>query len=104
MGGEPDTPTEEPMENIQIRITDENLLILTVDLNKECGPTQSRRSIRIASTEGNLALWKDGAPLPNNVRVNCNILRSLTAEEKQAKQERNASGPFLRGLHGRTKR
>lgn len=71
------------MQNVKVKITRTNRLILTVDLTKEVGWTTQARSIRIATTEGNLQLWKDGKPHPKNIRLNLNVFRSLTEEEKK---------------------
>ena len=69
------------MQNIEISVED-NILVMRVDLAVEHGFTEAMRSVRIGSTEGNIQLWVDGKPHPNNVRVNCNVFRSLSDEEK----------------------
>jgi hypothetical protein len=40
------------MKNIEMKI-EGNHLIITVDLNKECGPSSSGKNIIVATTEGN---------------------------------------------------
>lgn len=92
------------MHNISLSISDDLKLTVVIDLTAEHGRTRSERSVSIASTKGNLVLWKDNKPLPQNIRLNLNCIRSLTDEEKHAKQERNTSNPFSLGLHGRLKR
>lgn len=71
------------MENVELEITEDNRLILTVDLSQEVGFTRLAQSIRIASTGGNLQLWENGKPHPKNIRVNLNVFRSLTETEKK---------------------
>lgn len=71
------------MQNVEVKITRNNRLVLTVDLNKETGWTTHARSIRIASTEGNLQLWKNGKPHPKGIRLNLNVFRSLTEAERE---------------------
>ena len=79
------------MQNVELEITDDNQLILRVDLNQEAGFTRRFQSMRVATTEGNLQLWKDGQPHPKNIRVNLNIFRSLTeAEKKEAERARRS--------------
>jgi len=78
------------MQNVELEITEDNRLILTVDLNQEVRYTARAQSMRIASTEGNLQLWKDGKPHPKNIRLNLNVFRSLTEAEK--KEAEKASG------------
>jgi len=70
------------MENLEFEITPDDILIIKADLKKECGPTRYDKSIRIASSEGNVLLWKDGQPHPRKIRLNLNIFRPLTANEK----------------------
>jgi len=71
------------MENIELSISDDDVLTLRVDLNKEVGLTGAMRSKRIATSGGNIVLWKDGKPLPNSLRFNLNVFRSLTDEEQE---------------------
>jgi hypothetical protein len=86
-----DPERSKTMQNVELEITEDNRLILTVNLNEEISFTTQNRSIRIASTEGNLQLWKDGQPHPKNIRVNLNVFRSLTeAEKKEAEKARRS--------------
>lgn len=78
------------MQNIEVTVED-NILHLKIDLGEEHGFTEALRSVRIGSTEGNIQLWVDGKPHPNNVRVNCNVFRGLTDEEKVAVKLKKAS-------------
>jgi hypothetical protein len=79
------------MQNVELEITEDNHLVLRVDLNQEVSFTGRAKSMRIASTGGNLQLWKDGKPHPKGVRVNLNVFRSLTEEEKaQAEKARRS--------------
>jgi hypothetical protein len=43
------------MKNVEMTV-EGNILILKVDLTKELGPSSSKKSIIIASTEGNVSL------------------------------------------------
>lgn len=43
------------MKNVQMTVAG-NILTITVDLTKECGPSSSGKTIIIASTEGNIAV------------------------------------------------
>ena len=70
------------MQNIEIQITPDDVLLLRVNLQENQGFTTSNRSVRVASTEGNILLWKDGKPHPLGVKLNLNVFRNFTAEEK----------------------
>jgi hypothetical protein len=74
------------MENCELEIQD-NILILRVDLAKECGFTGAAKSVRIGSTAGNLQLWVDGKPHPDKIRVNLNVFRPLKPDEHKAADE-----------------
>ena len=41
------------MKNVDIKLTPEHILTLTIDLKKEFGSSKTGKSIIIASTEGN---------------------------------------------------
>jgi len=71
------------MENIEMTL-DGEVLVLRVDLSKDQHCTTRNRSMRIASTEGNLPIWQDGRPHPKQIRVNLNVWRPLTWEEKKS--------------------
>lgn len=71
------------MDNLKLEITPDDILVMKVDLKKDVGPTRYGNSIRISSSQGNLQLWKDGQPHPRNIRVNLNVFRSLTEEDKK---------------------
>jgi len=43
------------MKNVDISV-EENILIIKVDLTKDFGPSSSKKSIIIASTEGNVSV------------------------------------------------
>jgi len=70
------------MENLEFHISDDDILTIRCDLKKECGFTRYGRSVRVASSGGNCVLWKDGQPHPKKIRVNLNLFRPLTANEK----------------------
>jgi hypothetical protein len=46
---------EHCMKNVDISV-EENILIIKVDLTKDFGPSSSKKSIIIASTEGNVSV------------------------------------------------
>jgi hypothetical protein len=71
------------MDNIELSLSDDDVLTIVVDVKKAIGWTKNRTSVRIASTQGNLQLWKDGRPHPERPRMNLNIFRPLTAAEEQ---------------------
>lgn len=71
------------MDNLELEITPDDILIMKVDLKRDVGLTRYRNSVRISSSAGNLQLWKDGRPHPRNIRVNLNVFRSLTKEDKK---------------------
>lgn len=43
--------------NVQYEITKENKLLIEVDLNQDNGPSQSGKTIRIASSNGNVRIY-----------------------------------------------
>ena len=43
------------MKNVHLSV-EGNILTITVDLSKECGPSSSGKTIIIASTEGNVSV------------------------------------------------
>lgn len=54
------------MKNIETKISDKNILTITVDLNKEFGQSASGKSTIIATTAGNQEV-KDGMKFGLNV-------------------------------------
>jgi len=83
------------MQNIDLEVTDNNKLILVVDLDVDIAYTRSHRSVRIASSEGNLQIWYNGKPHPKGVKVNLNVFRGLTQEEKEeVAKARKAAGYY----------
>ncbi|MEI7451195.1 MAG: hypothetical protein WCJ75_16415 [Desulfomonile sp.] len=83
------------MNNIELEITDDDVLVLRIDLKQEIQFTKSNRSIMIGSTQGNLLLWHEGRPDPRNIRVNCSVFRGLTIQEKrQVAEARKSRGLF----------
>jgi hypothetical protein len=72
------------MENLEVTVTDDEKLVLTVDLKREIGYTKYRRSVCVATSKGNINLWQDGKLRPE--KFNLNVFRSLTAEEKRTGQ------------------
>ncbi len=70
------------MENIEITVTEDEYLLIRVDLKSEVGFTSGRKGVRIASTQGNVHL-----PGPNSTlrgeRLNVNLWRPLTNREKR---------------------
>jgi len=83
------------MQNIELEVTHDNKLILMVDLDTDIAYTRSYRSVRVASTEGNLQIWHKGRPHPRGIKVNLNVFRGLTKEEKaEVAKARKAAGYF----------
>jgi hypothetical protein len=70
------------MDNIELSLSDDDVLTIVVDLKRAIGWTKNRTSVRIASTQGNLQLWRDGKPHPQRIRVNLNVFRPLTRAEQ----------------------
>lgn len=54
------------MKNIETKISDKNILTITVDLNKEFGESASGKSTIVATTAGNQEV-KDGIKFGLNV-------------------------------------
>jgi hypothetical protein len=74
------------LENVDLCIEGDKLIII-VDLSRELAPSKSGRSLVIASSYGNILLFgPDGKPLAGQFRLNLNLTRQWTAEEKLAGQ------------------
>lgn len=71
------------MKNISLDISHDLILTLKIDLKQSFDLTRAGRSVVVASTQGNQPLWHDGQPLPNRVRLNLNVFRSLTDDESE---------------------
>jgi len=69
------------MKNVTLEISEDLILTLRIDLKKSFDLTRAGRSVVVASTQGNQPLWYNGQPLPNRIRLNLNVFRSLTEEE-----------------------
>jgi hypothetical protein len=80
------------LENIKVTVSG-NKLLLEVDLTYEGPYTNRGRTRRIASSHGNITIWADGEPLPDGVRFNLNVYRSLRPDEK-AEVEKNRGNPW----------
>lgn len=60
-------------KNVETKISDKGILTITVDLNKDYGPTKSGKSIAIGTSEGNSSL-----PAPwEHVKIGVNVYKSL---------------------------
>ena len=57
------------MKNVEMKV-EQGKLVITVDLTKELGPSESGKSIMIATTEGNVDV--PGAP---HVKMGLNVYR-----------------------------
>jgi|GEM_PF-548299 len=76
------------MENVTLEISDDDILTIRCDLKTAIRPSNSKRSLMIACTDGNLPLWKNGAPHPKGIKVNLSVFRPFTSEEfKQVEAE-----------------
>ncbi|MBM3301425.1 MAG: hypothetical protein FJY85_15910 [Deltaproteobacteria bacterium] len=71
------------MQNVDIEISNDDVLTLRIDLKKEQGISKGGKSRRIGSTEGSVTLWTKGRPDPRNIKVSCNVFRRLTPAEKK---------------------
>jgi len=76
------------MENLKLHIDEDEHLHIEIDLTQAMEFTKSCRNVRIASTAGNLTLWKDGAPHPFRVKLNLSCFRALLPEEKKSLEKR----------------
>jgi len=70
------------MDNLEFEVQG-NTLHLLIDLTQSSGLTKSGRNILIASSRGNVPVWVDGAPHPDNIKLSVSVFRSLTEDEKQ---------------------
>jgi hypothetical protein len=69
------------MVNVEVKVTEDDKLILTVDLKKVCGYTGGGNNVRIASSLGNLPIpTRDGRLRVE--RFNLNVYRPPTPREK----------------------
>ena len=75
------------MNNIELEVSDDNVLVVRIDLKKGNYVTNSGRSVMIGTTGGNLLLWRDGKPDPLQIRINCNVFRPFTTDERKAIEE-----------------
>jgi hypothetical protein len=57
------------MKNVEMK-TEDNILIIKVDLTKEFGPSASGKTIIIASTEGNISI-----PEKENIKIGLNVYK-----------------------------
>jgi hypothetical protein len=69
------------MENLEVSITDDDKLVLVVDLKREVGYTKHQRSVCIGTSKGNINVWQDGKLRPE--KFNLNVFRQLTAQEER---------------------
>ena len=58
------------MKNVEMRVDLENILHITVDLNRNCGPSASGKTTIIATTKGNQEL--PGHP---GIKVGLNVYK-----------------------------
>jgi hypothetical protein len=57
------------MKNVEMK-TEDNILIIKVDLTKDFGPSASGKTIIIASTEGNISI-----PDKENIKIGLNVYK-----------------------------
>lgn len=69
------------LKNVELEITEDDILILKVDLNQEHGLTHSRNSIMVATSGGNINLWRGSSLLPH--RLNINVIKTIPPEERK---------------------
>ena len=63
------------MKNIQTKVDAKGILTITVDLNKDFGPSASGKTIIVASTQGNQAVGT--AKAGDVVQVGVNVYRKI---------------------------
>lgn len=71
------------MRNIEISVTEEDVLLIKIDLHENVGLTKSERNVTIGTTGGNVPVWTPNGPHPTGARVNCSVFRPLLPEEKK---------------------
>ena len=65
------------MKNVNIKVSKDSILTITVDLRQEYGLSKSGKSMIIGTTEGNISL-----PDPNSdVKIGLNIYKSINPVE-----------------------
>lgn len=57
------------MKNVEMSV-DKNILTLKIDLSKEHGPSKSRKTIVIGTTEGNVT-----SPSDKNIKIGLNVYK-----------------------------
>ncbi len=71
------------MINCEVEVSENDILLIRVDLKKVCGYTSGRKNVRISSSLGNLQLpGRDGKLRVE--RFNLNVWRALTPQEEAA--------------------
>lgn len=66
------------MDNVQMKVDNKNILTIKVDLNKDSGPSKSRKSIMIATTKGNRPVDQG-----REETIGLNIYRSFNDKDRK---------------------
>lgn len=74
------------MENMEFRITRTGKLIIEIDLNYRGEVTKSEKSEVVATSEGNLDLWRNGQP--TGIKLNLSCYKPLSRGEQYARHRR----------------
>lgn len=61
-------------ENVMVR-REENILVITVDLNQNCGRTSTGKSVMVGKTGGWATLPTECDPAGRRLKLNLNLIR-----------------------------
>jgi len=69
------------MENLEVTVTEDEKLVLVVDLRREIGYTKYGSNVSVATSGGNINLWHNGKL--RQEKFNLNVFRPLTKKEQR---------------------
>lgn len=69
------------MVNVDVKVTENELLILTIDLKKTCGYTKGGKNVLIGSSRGNIHIPTQDGKLRAE-KFNVNVFRAWTPKEQ----------------------
>ena len=78
------------MENIEITLLPDDKLQIVIDLSQDLSLTRGGGNVTVASTRGNVPIWCGDKPHPRGVKLNVNVFRPLTTQEKAELAARGA--------------
>jgi hypothetical protein len=64
------------MTNVKMTLTKSDQLVLIVDLKQEHGWTKTGQNVKVGCSDGNVFLWKNGAPRSDKMCFNLNVYKS----------------------------